>query len=187
MPGWRRERMNARSSNDCATTLPCMDVGYLDAQGQLRLQPPGGLGKAPVAHPKRQRPLRREGIHKCRGRMDAQERPNSRRRTAKACPASVASALGMAPRMWPLLRIPALAALVHPCTSSSSRWTSLPGWLPWYLYALWVQAQSQPDAVCSRRTASTAYWLRRRNGAGAPNPKEPMRGKRKCRLNAGPP
>jgi len=25
---------------------------------------------------------------------------------------------------------PALAALVHPCTSSSSRWTSSPGWWP---------------------------------------------------------
>ena len=31
---------------------------------------------APVAHTERQRPLRCEGNHKCRGRMDAQELPS---------------------------------------------------------------------------------------------------------------
>jgi len=31
MLGWRPARMNARSSNGCAATLPYRDVGYLDA------------------------------------------------------------------------------------------------------------------------------------------------------------
>ena len=46
-------------------------------QGQLRLQPPGGRGKAAFTHAERQPVLRRKRIHECRGRRDSQERPSS--------------------------------------------------------------------------------------------------------------
>jgi hypothetical protein len=48
--------------------------GTREARAAVPLhQPPG---ETALAHPERQRPLRSEGIHECRGRRDAQERPS---------------------------------------------------------------------------------------------------------------
>jgi hypothetical protein len=71
---WRPRPMNARSWSVCAATLPYRDVGYLNALGQLRLHKAGGFRETPVADVAGPGALRCEGIHKCRGRMDARER-----------------------------------------------------------------------------------------------------------------
>ena len=108
MPG--RQRLGWTNWPDvrCSGTDAVIGISCRRCGGGVRSGRPGGLGTAPLAHARWQCLLQSERIQKCRGRRDAQDRPSSRRLTAKACPASLARVVGMAPSMSCYFGLPAL-------------------------------------------------------------------------------
>jgi len=77
---------------------------------------------------------------------------------------------------------PVPAALVRPCTSSSSRWTFWPGLLRWFPN----RGSTSPDSTgCLRLTASIRYWSRLPNEAKAASATLMKRGNPNHRQSAG--
>ncbi len=123
MPRWRRGRMNARSWNGLAGTVSGRSFQCNGAIHQRRTV--AEPAQPPAANPsscddEATLPGRRYRKSACRSLRMVTCGTNSRRRTAKACPASAASALGMARRTPSLSRWILSRGSLHWCRSPGS-------------------------------------------------------------------